>query len=72
MGQSFPKLSLNLDELIINSSVSDLGFTGEDLKHNWTLTRMFVYWSALATAPAETSAEAKEASIINKIFSFSF
>ena len=28
------------------------------------------FWAALATTPAETSAEAKEASIINK-FSFS-
>jgi hypothetical protein len=28
------------------------------------------YWSALATAPAETSAEAKEAFIINKFFFF--
>ena len=27
----------------------------------------FVYWSALATVPAETSAEAKEAFTFNKI-----
>jgi hypothetical protein len=33
--------------------------------------RGYIFWSALATAPAETSPEAKEASIINKIF-FSF
>jgi hypothetical protein len=29
-----------------------------------------LFWSALATAPAETSAEAKEAFTFNKIFSF--
>jgi hypothetical protein len=33
-----------------------------------TLLQVTQYWSALATAPAETSAQAKEASIINKIF----
>ena len=34
--------------------------------------RYYRFWSALATAPAETSAEAKEASIIALIFFFSF
>ena len=42
-------------------------------KPKWSVfSKQGIYWSALATAPAETSAEAKEASIINKIFSFSF
>ena len=32
---------------------------------DWHAATVLTYWSALATAPAETSAEAKEASIIN-------
>ena len=46
---------------------SNVKFPGAFLTKCSFLSSGGTYWSALATAPAETSAEAKVASIINNI-----